>query len=184
MNKHTILAVSLFSVFYLGCVKQNKSTTADMVDTVNSSALEQVQVSGQEKEKREKEYQESRKKEEQEFQAMFRDKKWVVLSIEEYDSYGGYKWLWFETLDGGYFRSSVESISIAFDESLDGTYLIVSGVGRGTPTVRNDRYANQAVLYVSTRANKRRWDSYLKNRKEEIEKSESPREVLPPGKSK
>lgn len=148
------------------------------------SAPAQAQISDDTKlrEKQEKEYQESREKEEQELQAMFKNKKWVVLSVEEYDSNNGYKWLWFKTLAEGYFRLSVDSVNVVLDESLSGTYLVVSGVGRSQRYLAyRDRYAGQAVLYVSTRTNKRHWDSYFKNQKEEFE---SPREVSPPGKSK
>src|SRR3989338_6721746 len=167
MNRYSMFFIGFFSIFCLGCVKQNNPT----------------QIS--EDNKLQKKYQESREREEQEFQAMFRNKKWMVLSVEEYDSSNDYKWLLFETFDGGYFRSSVDSVSVVLDKSLSGTHLVVSGVGRSMfLSVRNNRYVNQAILHVSTEANKLRWDNYLKNRKEEIEKSESPRKVLPAGKSK
>lgn len=116
---------------------------------------------------------------------MFRNKKWVVLAVDEHDYPSGDKGLLFKTLDGGNFRLSTWSVNVVLDENLNGTHLVVNGASRGESlTGYSDRYANQAVLYVSTRANKRHWDNYLKNLKEEIEKSESPREVSPPSKSK
>ena len=184
MNRYSVLVMGLFSIFCLGCVEQQNPTPADKV---SFSALAQTQISSDNKlkEKQEKEYQEAREMEEQSYQAMFRNQKWIVVSVEEYDRNNAYKWLWFKTLDGGYFRSSAYSVKVVLDESLNGTYLVVSGVGRSLRVeVDANRYVDQAVLYVSTRANKRHWDNYLKSLKEEIEKSESPREVSPPGKSK
>ena len=169
MNCGLITIFGVLATFSIGCTKNDMPKRGRTTGGGSSIEMEMSKENNK------------RDKEDQEFQNYFKGKKWVVLSVEEDNERDSLKKLLFLTLEGGYFSPNPEAVSVVFDKSLNGTYLVVSGVSRDSIfSSYHFRNVSGAILYVNTRVSEVSWNKYLRDLNKRIEKSVSPRQILPP----